>query len=84
MNASDKAALESLEVSPETLALYVKTEAIIRKAYRESPSAHELMRFWLTCATPELIIQEFEEAVLGTNASTLLPNEEGHYDEKSL
>jgi hypothetical protein len=84
MNASDKAALDALEISPEILALYTKTEAIIRKAYGESPSAHELMLFWLTCATPELIIQEFEEAVLGTNASTLLPNEEGHYDEKSL
>ena len=75
---------EAVEMSPELLKVFRKTEALIQKEYGASPSAHELLRLWTACATVWSLKREFEEAVMGVDASTLLPDEEGHYDERSL
>lgn len=77
-------AVEAVEMSPDLMKVFRKTEALIQKEYGVSPSAHELLRLWTACATVWSLKREFEEAVLGVDASTLLPDEEGHYDEHSL
>lgn len=74
----------SLKIPAHLRAPFLKVEAQLKKELGTSPSVEELIIMWLGCATPEIIVQEFEEAVLGITGSTLRPNAEGQYDETSL
>jgi len=72
------------EIPPHLREPFAKVEAQLKKELGVSPSVEELIIMWIACATPEIIVQEFEEAVLGMASSSLRPNAEGQYDETSL
>lgn len=76
--------VETLEIPTRFRDVFLKVEAILKKEYGASPPVDDLIRMWIGCATPEELLQEFEEAVLGLSPSTIRPDAEGLYDEKSL
>lgn len=73
-----------LVLPPHLAAAFDQTDAQLRIAYGTSPGATTLVRLWLACATPFRLRREFERAVLGVSEPTILPHENGIFDDDCL
>jgi hypothetical protein len=63
--------INELHVTEQQRATFAKAHASITEAYDKSPSTDELMRMWLSGATPWQVMRYFEESVLHISGSEL-------------
>ena len=68
MTTNDAITLDraNIVLPPGLFGLFEKAEAELKELYGVSPTVHDLICLWISCATSGEVRHQFEEAVLAT------------------